>query len=297
MGIATLVAIPLPDDLGLFWAGSGERAPFTEAQVGALSDLADRLVERSRQPETDESLGRRLERLESLADVLPLIARALDLRDVFERLSEVARRALPHDTCVVGIHSEDHTEVRLHALSGSASLGGLPEVVPNPYPKTLAVSREFAIIRDLVSHPFERAGIGARLGLRSALRLPLSLDGRLKGVLDFSSFEVGPVQRSRPADRPAHRGLRDAGDVAQGDRRPGPARGDAGRARHQPERARRAAVHADQRAGRAPGRRPRVGDRADRAAARRDVDSAADRGRRSRARVRQQRARRRADAV
>ena len=206
MGIATLVAIPLPDDLGLFWVGSGEGAPLTGAQVGALSDLANRLIEQARQPEAEESLGRRLERLESLADVLPLIARALDLRDVFERLSEVARRALPHDTCVVGIHSEDHTEVRLHALSGSASLGGLPEVVPNPYPKALAVSREFAIIRDLVSHPFERAGTGARLGLRSALRLPLSLNGRLKGVLDFSSFEVG---RYSEADLPIARRIAD----------------------------------------------------------------------------------------
>ena len=138
--------------------------------------------------------------------MLPLIARALDLRDVFERLSEVARRALPHDTCVVGIHSEDHTQVRLHALSGSASLGGLPEVVPNPYPKPLAVSREFAIIRDLASHPFERAGTGARLGLRSALRLPLSLIGRLKGVLDFSSFEVG---RYSEADLPIARRIAD----------------------------------------------------------------------------------------
>jgi transcriptional regulator with GAF, ATPase, and Fis domain len=206
MGIATLVAIPLPDDLGLFWAGSGEGAPLTEAQVGALRDLANRLVEQSRQPEAEDSLGRRLERLESLADVLPLIARALDLRDVFERIAEVARRALPHDTCVVGIHSEDHTQVRLHALSGSASLGGLPEVVPNPYPKSLAVSREFAIIRDLASHPFERAGTGATLGLRSALRLPLSLNGRLKGVLDFSSFDVG---RYSEADLPIARRIAD----------------------------------------------------------------------------------------
>ena len=148
----------------------------------------------------------RLERLESLSDVLPLIARALDLRDVFERLSDVARRALPHDTCVVGIHSEDHTQVRLHALSGAASLVGLPEVVPNPYPKALAVSREFAIIRDLVSHPFEQAGVGAKLGLRSALRLPLSLDGRVKGVLDFSSFEAG---RYSEADLPIARRIAD----------------------------------------------------------------------------------------
>jgi transcriptional regulator with GAF, ATPase, and Fis domain len=206
MGIATLAAIPLPGDLGLFWAGSGSRVPFSEAQVEALKGLADRLAERSRAPESDQSRELRLERLASLSDVLPLIAGALDLRDVFERLSDVARRALPHDTCVVGIHNEDHTLVRLHALSGAASLVGLPELVPNPYPKALAVSREFAIIRDLVSHPFEREGVGATLGLRSALRLPLSLDGQLKGVLDFSSFEVGQYSE---ADLPIARRIAD----------------------------------------------------------------------------------------
>ena len=206
MGIATLAAIPLPGDLGLFWAGSGSRLPFSEAQVEALKGLAGRLAERSREPESDQSRALRLERLASLSDLLPLIARALDLRDVFERLSDVARRALPHDACVVGIHNEDHTLVRLHALSGSAPLVGLPDVVPNPYPKALAVSREFTIIRDLVSHPFERAGVGASLGLRSALRLPLSVDGRVKGVLDFSSFEAG---RYNEADLPVARRIAD----------------------------------------------------------------------------------------
>ena len=42
MGIATLVAIPLPGDIGLFWAGSGSRVPFPEAQVEALEGLAVR---------------------------------------------------------------------------------------------------------------------------------------------------------------------------------------------------------------------------------------------------------------
>ena len=189
LGVGALVAIPMPGDSGLFWAGTASNEPLSDAQVAALGTLAKRIVERSREPESDDAREDRLGRLESLSDVLPLIARALDLRDVFERLSGIARPALPHDTCVVGIHNEDHTQVRLHALSGGASLVGLPEVVPNPYPKALAVSREFAIIRDLVSHPFEQGGVGARLGLRSALRLPLSLDGQLRGVLDFSSVE------------------------------------------------------------------------------------------------------------
>ena len=199
-----LVAIPLPGDLGLYWAAS--RDALGDAQVAALGALAARMAARAQQPESAESRAERLERLDLLRGVLPLIAGALDLRDVFERLSAIARPALPHDTCVVGIHNDDHTEVRLHALSGAQSLGGLPEVVPNPYPKALAASREFAIIRDLATHPFERDGPGARLGLRSALRLPLRLDGQPRGVLDFSSAEPG---RYREADLPIARRVAD----------------------------------------------------------------------------------------
>jgi len=184
-----LVAIPLPGDRGVYWAAS--REPLADSQVTALGAIAARIAARAQEPESPEARAARLERLDLLRGVLPLIAGALDLRDVFERLSAMARPALPHDTCVVGIHNEDHTEVRLHALSGATSLGGMPEVVPNPYPKALTASREFAIIRDLATHPFERDGVGARLGLRSALRLPLVVDGQLRGVLDFSSAEAG----------------------------------------------------------------------------------------------------------
>jgi len=206
MGIASLVVVPLPDQLGLFWAGSGARAPFSDEHAEAVLQFAKRLVQQSRQPEPDESRARRLERLEALADVLPLIAVALDLRDVFDRLSDVARRVLPHDASVVGIHSDDQTEVRLHALSGTNALGQLPVVVPNPYPPSLTASWEFAIHRSLTTHPIERTGAGVRLGFQSMLRLPLWMDGRLKGVMDFSSLELN---RYTEADLPIARRIAD----------------------------------------------------------------------------------------
>ena len=204
---------------GLFWAGTASNEPLSDAQVAALGTLAKRIVERSREPESDDAREDRLGRLESLSDVLPLIARALDLRDVFERLSGIARRALPHDTCVVGIHNEDHTQVRLHALSGGASLVGLPEVVPNPYPKALAVSREFAIIRDLVSHPFEQGG--SRRAARPAVGAAAAAVARrtAQGRARLQQRRAGALHRNRSADRAAHRRLHHAGAVAQGDRR------------------------------------------------------------------------------
>jgi hypothetical protein len=112
-GITTVAAVPLPESLGLLWAGSVGPSPFTDAQALALESLGRRVVERSRVPESEDLLMERMERLEALADVLPHLARALDLREVFERLSEVASHVLPHESAVVGINSDDRTWIVL----------------------------------------------------------------------------------------------------------------------------------------------------------------------------------------
>ncbi len=190
IGVSTLAALPLPEGGGLFWAGLPAGQAFADPQIAALDAFAHRLAERSRVPESDASLADRYERLDVLAAALPLMSRALDLRDVFERLSEIAQRVLPHESSVVGINNEDRTEIRLHALSGDAARGGVPAVVPNPYPPTVVDTREFAIVRDLTTHPIEQHGVGARMGFRSGLRMPLWLDGEIKGMLDFSSREL-----------------------------------------------------------------------------------------------------------
>src|SRR4030095_5590671 len=40
LGIASLVAIPLPDQLGLFWAGTGSQEALSDAQAAALGAVA-----------------------------------------------------------------------------------------------------------------------------------------------------------------------------------------------------------------------------------------------------------------
>jgi transcriptional regulator of acetoin/glycerol metabolism len=46
---------------------------------------------------TVESASTHLRRLENLDELLPTLAGVLDIREVFERVSAVARRVLPHD--------------------------------------------------------------------------------------------------------------------------------------------------------------------------------------------------------
>ena len=57
LGVGALVALPLPGAAGLFWAGSGSKEPLSDAQVAALGTLAKRIVERSREPESDDARG------------------------------------------------------------------------------------------------------------------------------------------------------------------------------------------------------------------------------------------------
>src|SRR4051812_1310051 len=206
MGVTTIAALPIPAACGLLWAGAAGPEHFSDAHVSALTSLARQLVERSRVAESEDVLLDRMERLEALAEVLPHMAHALDVRELFEKLSEVAARVIPHESAVVGINSQDFSTIRLYALSGEAARGGVPESVPNPYPPPIVDTREFAIVRDLAAHPIERNGLAARLGFRSALRMPLVLDGQITGVLDFSSREPG---RYSEADLPIARRIAD----------------------------------------------------------------------------------------
>jgi len=50
----------------------------------------------------------------------PALAKALDVRDVFDRISEIARPVIPHDLLALGLLTEDRTAVRVYAVSGGS---------------------------------------------------------------------------------------------------------------------------------------------------------------------------------
>jgi len=193
-------------DAACFAALPAARA-FQDAETQALVQLARRVAALSRAPEPDPARDERLARIDGLSDMLPTLSTALDLRDVFEQLSAVARRVLPHDSAFafVFVPVGDQVRIRLHALSAPKEWH-IPEVIDNPYPYAMTEGWEFAIHHDLSADPIERDLPGTRLGLRSALRLPFSLDGRVAGAVAFSSFAPG---RYREADVPIARRIAD----------------------------------------------------------------------------------------
>ena len=66
-----------------------------------------------------------IQRLEAFQDLLPALARALDVRDIFQHLSDVASRIVPHDEANLALLTEDGSQFRLYASTRS----GGPEVI------------------------------------------------------------------------------------------------------------------------------------------------------------------------
>ena len=157
--------------------------------IEAARRFADRVDALSAAGEPIAVLDDRLTRVDRLADMLPTLGSALDLRDVFSELSTIARRALPHDFSVVSLNDHEQGWIRRHALSAPEGMT-IPEVVDNPYPTRLAQTWVSGINHDLSVHPLEHSMAAAAFGLRSSIRVRIRLDGKTSGALDFSAFQA-----------------------------------------------------------------------------------------------------------
>jgi transcriptional regulator with GAF, ATPase, and Fis domain len=115
---------------------------------------------------------------EDLADVfhelLSTLARALDVRDVFQRLSAVSARIIPHDEADLALLAEDGTRFRLYA----STRDGEPELV--------CPGGHCALFDPSVPRVFND-GFGRDRGFQSGLRVPVRIDGAPVGVFAMLS--------------------------------------------------------------------------------------------------------------
>src|SRR5712692_7636433 len=125
-----------------------------------------------------------LPRVEAFHDLLPPLARALDVRDIFKHLSDVASRIVPHDEANLVLVTEDGSQFRLYA----STRDGAPEVVCQ---KGCPIGNP-AEPRLLATVP------GPERGLRSGVCAPVRIDDKpVVGV--FALFSRRPDAYS-PAD-------------------------------------------------------------------------------------------------
>ena len=149
-------------------------------------------------PEDDElrRLGAEVEelrRLKSVDDLLETLTGVLDIRDVFDRVSEISRSVLPHDALLLGRVTPDRQSIRVWAHSAVPDGFVVPEVVPLPDPSVVQREWEFMLLDDItanesvrrLNHPL------LKYGFRSVLRVPLREDGAIFAALNFVSFAPG----------------------------------------------------------------------------------------------------------
>jgi transcriptional regulator with GAF, ATPase, and Fis domain len=121
-----------------------------------------------------EPLGQDVDHLEAFHELLPALARALDVRDIFQHLSSIAARIVPHDEANLALLTEEGSQFRLYA----STRPGAPDVVCRGKGCPIGEAEEPRLF-DVVPGP-ER-------GLRSGLSVPVRIDDRLVGALALFS--------------------------------------------------------------------------------------------------------------
>jgi transcriptional regulator with GAF, ATPase, and Fis domain len=176
---------------GAVWATASTPGAFHADAQSILEAVADLLVLAFQRNAIHERDVHRRERIESLRGLLQTMAEALDIRHVFPQVSEVVRGGLPHDVLAITSWAADFSTYRIYALAGAQ--------VDDPEfwtPKRLiGADRDYLhtqpyIIRDVLTEvPADstRGSMLRRLGVRSALRVPMPLGKNVFGSIFFAS--------------------------------------------------------------------------------------------------------------
>ncbi len=169
--------------------------PFTGTDVAVGRRLADhaavalshhRLAEESRRA---AALQERATNLEVLDGLLATLTGVLDVREVFDRVSAIAQKVLPHDAMSISEIIENGAKIRIHASHG---LGRLPEPFDLEVPDSTMVRDQwdYRLLDDVRDHPEYSKGPGWAAGMRSMLFVSIRLEGRNYGGLNFYSKTV-----------------------------------------------------------------------------------------------------------
>src|SRR6185503_15890315 len=106
-----------------------------------------------------------------------------ELSDVFERISAIARKVLPHDALFLPVYLPDGVHARRYTSTG-VDPRAIPHVIE--VPEFMRGSDwEHHIVDDLSAEGHEGARTLTKLGFRSGMRVPVRLEGRTVAALAF----------------------------------------------------------------------------------------------------------------
>src|SRR5262249_58835896 len=111
-------------------------------------------------------------KFELLDELLASVTGAGQLREVFDRVSRVVQKVLPHDALVLTAVLPDGVRARVYASTTTESVPW-PEIVEVPPLMLANPDWEFDLVDDLQTRPERQAIEAGRRGLRPALRVPV----------------------------------------------------------------------------------------------------------------------------
>jgi len=188
-GTRSILHVPFfrGERLGGFVAvGSREPGAFTadhEGALGAIADLLGLALEHERLWRRDAERRRRLDAIDSLLEVL---AETLDVRGIFNRVSEIVQAVLPHDRLMLTSLSTDRREITVDAVSGEP-VADFPTRLPAGDPG--GCRNEYVLIPDVEAEQVAGSKYCSwcrARGTRSVLGIPLRVDGGLGSLLFLS---------------------------------------------------------------------------------------------------------------
>jgi len=126
--------------------------------------------------------------IEVLELLLNTLTDFLDIREVFDHVSQAVQRILPHDLLGVMEISESGDRIHVLALAGRH---GLPRDFETPVlePDYFTKPWDVKIIDDISSHEFFSRGPAAKAGMKSVITVPVRFGGRLRAAVNFFSLE------------------------------------------------------------------------------------------------------------
>jgi transcriptional regulator with GAF, ATPase, and Fis domain len=215
-GTASIARAPIPladgASAGLLLLASRAGEPYRDTHgrlLEAAGELCAVAVAQERLTRAERERRRRHDALEAL---LPPLASALDVREVFEQLSQVARQVLPHELIALGLLAEDGRSVRIYGVS--EEMAPVEREFPVPEDMRSTLEADHFILHDIVLEdgpprlrgrivPTPETGDGwfelpidpFRLqlfrskGIRSQIRVPVRLGAAVAGMLIFNTRE------------------------------------------------------------------------------------------------------------
>ena len=173
---------------GGVWLAADRPHAFTAEHQDLLRPIAALLgsaVEHWRLWDAERRRRERLDRLETLVGTL---AESLDVREVFQRISDAAQPLLPHDLLVLTELDVRARTIRIIAFAGEADIPVTTAPILLSEEETARRALDFELMRDIpaeVAPTTEREELMVASGLRSWLRVPVWLAGEVTGSLGF----------------------------------------------------------------------------------------------------------------